>query len=182
MPSRSGGPCRARGPSRSRACWSFFDKVPDLVDLDHGRAPGRLRLGAVPTGVVPDPAHHALRRNTQAFADRAQRQAGAVELDRGSLHCRRLAARGGAGELPPATLAAPPLPAASVAGPDQRGPIASRTSRGSLGHARPRRVAFHTLELVDRPRRSVPAIAAPITGEWRAIALLGGNHPNRSLH
>ena len=41
---------------------------------------------------------------------------------------------------------------------------------------------LHLLELVDRPRRSVPAIAAPITGEWRAMALLGGNHPNRSLH
>ena len=49
--SRSTVPWRARRPSRSRACGSFFDKVPDLVDLDHGRAPGRRRLGAVPTGV-----------------------------------------------------------------------------------------------------------------------------------
>ncbi|MFL5334392.1 MAG: DUF4268 domain-containing protein, partial [Geminicoccaceae bacterium] len=67
------------------------------------------------------------------------RQAAAAEADRLPLHRRRFAARGGARELPAAALAPPPLPAAGVAGLDQRGPAAGRTGPGMLWHERPHR-------------------------------------------
>src|SRR3954465_4936641 len=93
------------------------------------------------------PAHHALRRDAQSLADRVQRQARAIEADRLPLHRGRLAARGGAGELPAAALAAPALPAAGVAGLDQPAPAARRASFRPLHHARSQLVASHALQL-----------------------------------
>jgi hypothetical protein len=81
IPSRSAGPCRARRPSRSTACGTFFDKVPQLVELDHGRAARRrLRLGAAPLRMLAHPAQHALRRDADVLGHRVHRQTQAVEL------------------------------------------------------------------------------------------------------
>ena len=105
-PNRSAGRCRARMPSRSTACGTFFDKVPDLVEFDHrGAACHRLGLGAVTLRMIAHPAQHGLRRDADVLGDRVHRQAQAVKLDRMPLQRRRLATRFRAGELSTAAFA-----------------------------------------------------------------------------
>jgi len=96
-----------------------LDEVPDLVELDHGGTPARLRLGAMIPSMTPDPTHHTLRRDAQALADRVDRQARTVEAHRLALEGYWLAAWLGAGERPAAALAAPALPPAGVTRSDQ---------------------------------------------------------------
>src|SRR3954447_21610433 len=122
---------------RHRVFGTFFDEVPDLVDLDHRRAaPRRLGLGTVGVRVIPDPAQHALRRDPDALGHGVHRQAQAIKLDRVLLHLHWLAARRGARELPAAAraLALPALPAAGMAGPDQHRPAAGRAGLRTLVH------------------------------------------------
>jgi hypothetical protein len=49
-------PVRRSKAFQIQSLLAFLDEVPNLVELDHDRAPGRLRLGAMIASMISDPA------------------------------------------------------------------------------------------------------------------------------
>src|SRR3954452_21105826 len=99
-------------PSRPRACRSFFEKVPHLVELDHHGPALRLGFLGVDFGEPLDPDHRAGGRDAQQLGGAVHRQATQVEQDGRDLDPQRQAARRRVGEVQPAALAAVALLAA----------------------------------------------------------------------
>src|SRR4051794_12871209 len=103
-----------------------LQEVPHLIEFDHPRL-ARRRLGAAAIDIAAYPAQRRLRRGAEQVGHGVERQAIAVQADRGAWFGGAVTFK--ASELIAAAFAAPPLFASDDAVPDQAATAALRTAR-----------------------------------------------------